>query len=279
MATTPLPNPPFLVVPGVPNLRDLGGYPTPLLRPGHVTRGGLVFRAAAPSATSGPALSALSVADIYDLRSGVELEAKPGPPPAEGLRQHHVPVFADTAYTPEAIALRFSAYGSESPAEGFSRAYGEMLAEAGAAAFGPVLAHLARPDPAPLLVHCTAGKDRTGVACALVLSLCGVPDEVVAWEYNLTEIGLEEMKGPFTQALMKHPAFKGNPEGALRMLGAKTESMLKTLKVLRAKYGSVEEYVQKECGLSDKDIAQLRENMVVDASTVDKSALPVLPNF
>ena len=41
-------------------------------------------------------------------------------------------------------------------------------------------------DRAPLVIHCTAGKDRTGFACALILHALGVPDEVIAEDYLLT---------------------------------------------------------------------------------------------
>lgn len=72
-----------------------------------------------------------------------------------------------------------------------------------------------------MLIHCTAGKDRTGVICALVLSLCGVDDETVASEYALTDAGLASSREKILQHLMSHPALKDNPAGALNMLGAK----------------------------------------------------------
>jgi protein tyrosine/serine phosphatase len=85
-----------------------------------------------------------------------------------------------------------------------------------------ILLHLANEPEKPLIVHCTAGKDRTGVICALVLSLCGVDDEVVAHEYSLTEAGLPtEWKGAVIKHLMDNPALKGNMEGALNMISAK----------------------------------------------------------
>ena len=85
-----------------------------------------------------------------------------------------------------------------------------------------VLLHLANEPEKPLVVHCTAGKDRTGVICALVLSLCGVDDEVVAHEYSLTEVGLtREWKESVIEHLMENPALKGNMEGAWNMISAK----------------------------------------------------------
>jgi protein tyrosine/serine phosphatase len=85
-----------------------------------------------------------------------------------------------------------------------------------------ILLHLANEPEKPLIVHCTAGKDRTGVICALVLSLCGVDDEVVAHEYALTEVGLStEWKEAVIEHLMDNPALKGNMEGAWNMISAK----------------------------------------------------------
>lgn len=70
-------------------------------------------------------------------------------------------------------------------------------------------------------MHCTAGKDRTGVICALILSLCGVEDEAVAHEYSLTELGLQERKEEFIKELVKVDALRDNREGAERMVSAR----------------------------------------------------------
>lgn len=70
-------------------------------------------------------------------------------------------------------------------------------------------------------MHCTAGKDRTGVICALILSLCGVEDEAVAHEYSLTELGLQERKEEFINMLIQGDALRADRAGAERMVSSR----------------------------------------------------------
>jgi protein tyrosine/serine phosphatase len=72
-----------------------------------------------------------------------------------------------------------------------------------------------------MIIHCTAGKDRTGVICALILSICGVSDETVAYEYSLTEEGLAELKDTLIAQLLGNPALENNEKGAINMISAR----------------------------------------------------------
>jgi hypothetical protein len=54
--------------------------------------------------------------------------------------------------------------------------------------------------------------------------------------------------------------------------------MLATLEVIRDVWGSVEDYVKKECGLSDGEIQRIRRNMVMDASSLDQP-VPQVPEI
>ncbi|KAM5347156.1 hypothetical protein ACJ41O_010161 [Fusarium nematophilum] len=258
--------PPFHSIPGLPNFRDLGGLPVPIAsRPSHTIKPGVVFRSAEPSRVTPSGIAALQdlkISHVYDLRSQVEIKRYASAirewPGAERV---FVPVFLDDDYSPEAIAVRFQHYSAEGTA-GFVEAY-KSIWETGTGPITTILSHLAAPKPSPLLVHCTAGKDRTGVICAIILSICGVDDKTIAQEYSLTEVGLGEFREELLAAVMKSPQLHENPEGAKRMLGAKPENMLAALEALRQQHGSVEQYVVDKCGISPDGVEQIRKNLIV----------------
>lgn len=84
---------------------------------------------------------------------------------------------------------------------------------------------LEHPPPSnAFIVHCTVGKDRTGVLCALLLSLCGVPDDVVVDEYSLTDIGLGNWLEHLVNVVIRHAGAK--EEAARRMASVRRDSMV-----------------------------------------------------
>ncbi|KAI0201847.1 tyrosine phosphatase [Astrocystis sublimbata] len=295
-ATGELPSPPFILVPGLPNFRDAGGYevisdPTGTYssegkRRTNIVRRGILFRASEPSKLTDDGAIQLSqqlgIKVVYDLRSPVEIARGLGTGHGfplrewEGSERKFVPVFLDQDYSPEALALRYKNYAAESE-EGFIEAYQDILNAATDPSnefqpFKAILGHLAAAPggdsaplvPSPCLVHCTAGKDRTGVVVALALSLCGVPDEAVVHEYNLTEIGLRSRLEELVRHVSSNPKIGIDVEGAKRMCGARKEAMLGTLARIRKQHGSVEQCVIDLGILTQQGIEQLRKNLIVE---------------
>lgn len=251
-----LPDPPFVAVEGIHNFRDIGGYSIPPLSStpqntslspstsstSHVSslvteksvRRHCIYRCARPeevTPTGLRQLRGLGVTTIFDLRSLPELKKLAGGLEGTeawektieeyGLKRKFVPAFKEEDYSPESIARRYKDYAQGGP-EGFTRAYGDILDHA-AVSFRRVFEWVR--DRVPLgeacVVHCTAGKDRTGIFVALLLSLVGVPDDNVAEEYEKTEVGLEEWKEEMVRRLTKVKGLEGNREGAWKMFSAK----------------------------------------------------------
>ncbi|OCL02879.1 hypothetical protein AOQ84DRAFT_348488 [Glonium stellatum] len=242
-----LPSPPFFTVPNIDNLRDAALYPGGLLTStGHRVRSGVLFRSAEVSRLDNAGwaqVKAIGVKTVFDLRSKSEVEKEDGMDvkdgwihmmEQEGIERVWCPVFPDEDYSPERLAERFMQYMGET-AEGFKNAYYDILTHAGPA-FRTILLYLASlPPPSPsrnslflsnspsapipplaapsnppigALIHCTAGKDRTGIFFGLILELLGVPREMIAAEYNLTEQGLLLVREKLVVRLTNSPIFR-----------------------------------------------------------------------
>ncbi|KAI5210734.1 hypothetical protein AUEXF2481DRAFT_31890 [Aureobasidium subglaciale EXF-2481] len=273
--------PPFVNITGIANFRDIGGYST---TDNHSIRSKLVYRCADPSKVQPDGLAKLKelgVKKVFDLRSipeiskqgpewaGVEVEKEVFVTRDEGsdeevkegdIERIWCPVFENTDYGPEQVAIRFQNYAKKG-SEGFVKAYADIMSN-GPNAYRTILTHLASPSPSPCIIHCTAGKDRTGVICAILYLLCHVPTETVAKEYSLTDTGLQHLVPLFTERLLKNPALVGNEEGVKNMISAQPEKMAATIQMIQKVYGGAEGYVRDVVGMSDQQIEQIRKNLL-----------------
>ncbi|MBH0123576.1 tyrosine-protein phosphatase [Rhodococcus sp. CX] len=162
-------------VPGLVNLRDIGGL---ALSGGGVTASGVLYRGDAPypGDNAVPDLESWPPASIVDLRGARERARFAYDWPAASV-VHHVPMHDGAA--PDAAPTDLAAV--------FVRMLncGEVWA-------GTLVRIVSRSRGATL-VHCTAGKDRTGVAVAVLLLAAGVePDEVVE-DFIRSEDALDDL--------------------------------------------------------------------------------------
>jgi protein-tyrosine phosphatase len=159
-----------LPLPGTRNLRDVGGYPA---AGGRRTRWRTLLRTDAldqlPPASQN-ALLDLGLRQVVDLRWPHELDEAPSVfSSTRRLRYRSIPLLED----------------DPTPAIGLAATYRHMLDER-----GPQLAEVVRaliePDGLPAVIGCAAGKDRTGVAIAVILAAVGVAPDVVIADYALS---------------------------------------------------------------------------------------------
>ncbi|XP_038053759.1 uncharacterized protein LOC119726223 [Patiria miniata] len=115
-----------------------------------------------------------------------------------------------------------------------------------------ILKTLSDPANLPALLSCAHGKDRTGVATAMVLSILGKSDNYIAEDYALSTEGLSRIQSTVHGEIVQR--FYLDESFAL----AKKETMLKTLALLRDKYGSVENYLES-IGFGREDQEKLRQ--------------------
>jgi protein-tyrosine phosphatase len=123
---------------------------------------------------------------------------------------------------------------------------------------GSILSTMAANDSGATLFHCYAGKDRTGVIAALLLSLVDTHHDAIVYDYTLTAEYLAER----IAKIRVSAAAAGMDVERLDILFASTPySMEVTLKHLNERHGGSEAYL-RACGLRDDDMARLRQRLL-----------------
>jgi protein-tyrosine phosphatase len=134
------------------------------------------------------------------------------------------------------------------------------MADAAAPTFGRLLTLLAEPDGTPALFHCTAGKDRTGVGAASLLSVLGVGDAAILDDYELSAVHYTEREIARLQRKLEDAGI--DVERYRAVFGAPRHAMATLLATLGERYGSVEGYLQQEAGVAPEVFSELRSRLV-----------------
>jgi len=105
------------------------------------------------------------------------------------------------------------------------------------------------------VIHCTAGKDRTGFACALILHTLGVADDVISEDYLLTN-----------RYYRRDPASSSDlPDDVKQVLGSVRGSFLAAaFEAIDADYGDLETYLRDGLGLGAAERAHLEARYLQD---------------
>lgn len=246
---------------GLPNARDLGGYPA---AGGRAVRGGLLLRAEALTNATPEDVAALvarGVGLVIDLRGEAEVQVF-GPGPWTGARRH-LPtadvtqaIFAEMVDAgPEAEPL-----AQEAVVKVMVEMYRRFVADAAtraafAAALGLITEHAARG--VPVLFHCTAGKDRTGWLAAVLLSALGADRETVFADYLLTHSRTAEGRGaPFRAKLLSTlRGLVGERQPIEPLIEVRAEYLQAAFDEVEARFGTMDDFLAEGLGA---DAAALR---------------------
>jgi protein-tyrosine phosphatase len=244
---------------GTLNFRDLGGYRG---LDGRTVRWGRVFRSDALHELTDAdreTLRAIGLRAIYDLRKAHERERQPTALTADhGHRDVHLAVDDDPDAQVGADLLDQIMDGTLPEADDGYMAdiYAEILLT-GAGAYGRLLTHLTEDDGLPALFHCAAGKDRTGIAAALLLGALGVDEETILDDYELTNVYRSNQR---IEAL--RPAIEAagvDVEKVRPFLSARRPVMEATLRHLRDDHGGIEAYLLGPAGVAPATLDRLRD--------------------
>jgi protein tyrosine/serine phosphatase len=236
------------------NFRDLGGYQN---EAGATMRTGLVFRADGLQRLSDSDLDHLrdviGLGGVIDLRSNDEVREDGRGAIAEGeIAIHHVPLF------PEARS-QSGGQRREVPKDllaDMSALYFFMLE----AASEPIaqIVHMLSAADTPMVFHCAAGKDRTGVISAVLLSLLGVPRKTIVADYAFSRQNIDLINARLNESESYQRIMDELPEGAYDADPAAMEAFLDKVD---GKYGSVLGWAE-ESGVDERTRGLLQERLL-----------------
>jgi protein-tyrosine phosphatase len=237
--------PRLIALEGAQNFRDIGGYRTV---DGRRVKWGLILRSADLSRLTDADLASLndlSIQTVFDLRSTSERRSAPD---VFAGRSATVSVDYDINAQAIAAALR-SGPTAESLRSALSTTYPQLLTS-----LQPEYRQLfdrLLEGQGTTIYHCTAGKDRTGMATALILSALGVPRETIFADYL--------MSNRFYHPAANATPVRGLSPDLLAVLMGVDESYLQAFfDFINAQYGSVDGYLDRALGVDAARIVRLR---------------------
>ena len=100
-----------------------------------------------------------------------------------------------------------------------------------------------------IIIHCTAGKDRAGLASAMVLTVLGVAPETVLADYLLTN-------QHWDRGGRERPGM--DPDTVAMIFSAREDYFQSAFNAISDRYDTLADYMQHEIGLSPNERAQLQ---------------------
>ena len=250
-------------VEGLENLRELGGYETAdrraFVRPGAFYRSD---RLCSLTERGQEQFRRLHIRQIVDFRVPSEIEGREDPEFEDTGRLNVRPI------PPGSSCFRLTLHEILHEPVGviveardtLFRQYREM--PFGSDAYRAFFA-LVKENKTPLLFHCSAGKDRTGVAAALLLLALGIPRDTIVYDYLLTQ---EASKASIERI---HRECGAQPDPDIRQaievfISVRRDSIESTLDAIAARYGDdLPAFFARELGVTGDDLAALRQRYLI----------------
>ncbi len=257
-------SPPRLIrLAGTHNVRDLGGYAA---MDGSETRWRSILRGDGLHLLNENDMGVLideGLRTVIDLRGARELEIEPNPFASHSIIQYrNIPLFG-------ALSPIDAVRGPNGASFDMAARYRDAIDQC-RGPIAEVLTAIAEADDGVVLFHCSAGKDRTGIIAALLLSLVGVDDDTIIADYALTaSIGVPLIERLRAQALARGT----DPHLVESFLACRPETMRATLGHLNDNHGGTLSYLA-DIGLDEPTLRQLTSRLApVDASTGKSGSL------
>lgn len=251
-----------------PTFRDIGGAVT---REGSVVRHGLFFRAGhllAPSQLEREFVRNLRLRQVFDLRSEAERIRQPSNwLDGDGIRSVHCDVNTDVRAGGAALLHLLEDDFGESGARKMMLHNYRHFPGAFSQQMRPLFEAMLDEQEFPVLIHCSAGKDRTGFACAMLLHALGVSEAGILADYLRTGDALQDspLAVAMSELLAGYTGRTPNPAAIAVIMGVQREFLETAIVALREEYGSIDDYLEQVAGLDAQRRAQLRSLFLTPA--------------
>jgi protein-tyrosine phosphatase len=251
------------------NFRDFGGY---LTGDGRRIKRGLLYRSGSLAAASDAdlrRLSALGIRTVCDLRTQREKAREPDRLPEDAaIKCVHLPIKVrnhdESGFLLQLLSLLLGGARRFDNDQGLIGFYREYVTDF-SGVFSQVIRLAAERDNLPLLIHCTAGKDRTGFACALLQLLLGVSYKSVMEEYLLSNTHLHGFREEQMRRLRAFTLIGVRRERFLPFFEARREFLEAAHEQISHDYGTVRDYARDGLRLSEENSLRLK-NLLIEAS-------------
>lgn len=248
----------LLKIPGVRNFRDLGGYQT---LDGRSVKWGQLYRSGDLSRLTSRGLHTLSNFGLYailDFRSEYEAERRPSQVPV-GVQELRLPVMdqANREISQQIRErLKNKEYEGFDPSHMILMAYQQFATEF-TSAFKTFIHTVLTARGNPVLWHCSAGKDRTGYATAILLRLLGVDLSIIYQDYLLSNQYVKRINR------LTIPAIIARGYKAYKMISplmsVQQKWLIASFETIKNEWGSFDSYVSDGLALSPSDVQQMRD--------------------
>lgn len=255
-------------LPDIPNFRDAGGLTSGSMG------AGIVYRSSQLSALSDSdqdVLLRLAVVDVFDLRTSAEASHRPDRLPA-AIRLCLADVLADRPHSgAAAVATLVNDHADKAAVEEVNAAVGDGRARdlmietyrhfvslpSAHEAYRRVLAAMAVSSGASV-IHCTAGKDRSGWAIAVLQRLAGTHMDDVVADYLASNAAMVRAFGPM---LDDFAIQGGDAESLSHMIYVRPEYLEAAVTLMHHVYGSLDGYLTTALGLGTEQVQALRSRL------------------
>ncbi len=253
------------------NTRDMGGF---INKYGKKIKEKMLLRSGELSACSkrdkNILINEYNLKKIVDLRTDVEIEETPNPV-WRGIVYFHFPVFnaevmgiTRDGNSLEDMVKTIISEGNDAAKIYMSKIYKQIVAsDTAKKAYYNFIKVLADKDDGAVLWNCSAGKDRTGAAAILVLTILGFEKEEIFEDYIKTNEFAEKNIAHFAETAKRLTGINDTRIAAEYMMGVNREYFDTLYNYMESEYGSAEGYIKEGLKIDDDIVFCIREKYLI----------------